>query len=187
MNLEQDRLAEWVADEILPHEALVRGWLARRWGHAVDVEDVVQEAYCRISALRSIDHIDSGRAYFFATVQSVVLDGMRRAKVANIRSMTEIDWQYVMDEAPLPDRVVEDRQQLARVRGALEGLSELSRQIIKLRRVLGLSQKETAERLGVSEHIVENHVARGLRKVLTKLAEEDGRLADMMGGKRERP
>lgn len=186
MDDEQDRLADWVADEILPHEVLVRGWLVRRWGRTVDVEDVLQEAYCRISALRSVDHIDSGKAYFFATVQSVVLDGVRRAKVANIRSMTEIDWQYVIDESPLPDRVVESRRQFERVRAALDGLSEIAREIIMLRRVHGLSQKETARQLGVSEHIVENHVTRGLRKVLATIAEEEGHLADRMGGKIDR-
>lgn len=187
MNDELDIIADWVADEVLPHEALVRGWLGRRWGHMVDVDDVLQEAYCRISALRSTDHIDSGRSYFFATVQSVVMDGMRRAKVANIRPMTEIDWQYVMDEAPLPDQIVESRQQLDRVRSALARLSDLSRQIISLRRVHGLSQKETARRLGVSEHVVENHVVRGLRKVLATMTEEDAQLSQTEGGTLDQP
>lgn len=186
MHDKQEMLADWVANEVLPYEAFVRGWLIRRWGQAVDADDVLQEAYCRISSLRSIAHIESGRAYFFTTVQSVVLDGMRKAKVANIRSMTEIDWEYVMDEAPSPDRVVEGRQQLERVRAALDGLSEMARQVIKLRRLSGLSQRETAERLGVSEHIVENHVTRGLREVLKAMAEEENQWTDDAGGKRDR-
>lgn len=168
-----DIIADWVADEILPHEALVRGWLARRWGHVADVEDVLQEAYCRIAGLSSVEHIESGKSYLFATVQSIVMDGMRRAKVANIRVMTEIDWNYVMDDTPLPDRVVEGRQELDRVREALSDLSQIAQQVIELRRLHGLSQKETARRLGISEHVVENHMVRGLRKVLAKMAIEE--------------
>lgn len=173
MDDEQDIIADWVADEILPHEALVRGWLRRRWSHVVETEEVLQEAYCRIAGLKSVAHIDNGRAYFFATVQSVIMDGMRRAKVANIREMTEIDWQYVMDDTPSPDRVVEGRQELKRVTQALSSLSHTTRQVIELRRLHGLSQKETAQRLGISEHMVENHMARGLRRVLAMMAGED--------------
>ncbi len=174
MSDHQDTIADWVANEILPYEGMVRGWLLRRWGTLVDVEETLQEAYCRIASLASVDHIENGRSYFFATVQSVVMDNVRRAKVANIRPMTEIDWEYVMDDTPLPDRIVEGRHELERVEAALRSqLSDLGRQILLLRRVQGLSQKETAMRLGVSEHIVENHVVRGLRKVLAVLAKED--------------
>lgn len=177
----QDIIADWVADEILPYEGMVRGWLARRWGSAVDIDEVLQEAYCRIASLTSIGHIESGRSYFFATVQSVVMDGMRRAKVTNIRPMTEIAWEYVVDDTPLPDRLIEGQQELGRVRAALSQLSELGRQVIELRRLQGLSQKETATRLGVSEHVVENHVVRGLRKVLATLAKEDAPVREADG------
>lgn len=178
MHDERDQIAAWVAREILPHEGLVRNWLARRWGRAIDLDDVLQEAYCRIAELTSVAHIENGRSYFFKTVQSVVMDGMRRAKVANIRYMTEIDWFDVMDEYPLADRVVEANQELDRVNSLLSKLSDTCRRVIELRRIQGLSQRETAAHLGVSESVVENHIVRGLKKVLTKLAEQDARTAE---------
>ncbi|MPT49238.1 MAG: RNA polymerase sigma factor [Sphingobium sp.] len=183
MDDENDSIAEWVADEILPHEAYVRNWLARRWGHLVDVEEVIQDAYYRISGLSSVNHISSGRAYFFKTVQSIVMDAMRHAKVANIRGLTEIEWDYVIDDSPTPDRIAEGRQELGRLQSALAQLTHISRQVIVLRRIHGLSQKETAKHLGVSEHIVENNLVRGVRKILTAMQEEDNKALEESGGK----
>lgn len=174
MDDQRSRIATWVAREILPHESDARRWAQRRWGALVDVDDVIQEVYCRISALDSIDHIDNGRAYLFRSLQAVVLDGLRRAKVANTRTMTEIDWFDVVDDSPSVDRRVEAIEELGRVNQLLSELSQTCRRVIELRRIHGLSQRETAQRLGVTENVVENHVARGIRRVLQALAEENG-------------
>ena len=47
--------------------------------------------------------------------------------------------------------------------------------MIELRRLEGLSRKETAERLGVSENDVKNHLVRGLQKITGAMAEQDAR------------
>ncbi|KAK0350114.1 hypothetical protein LTR94_030334, partial [Friedmanniomyces endolithicus] len=146
MEADSDIIAGWVAENILPWEGLVRNWLSRRWGHVVEVDDILQEAYCRIASLDSVDYIANGRAYFFTTVQSVVLDSLRRAKSMGARDMTDMDWSCVLDEAPLADQVIEARQELKRVVAALGGLSPVTREVIELRRLHGLSQKETARR-----------------------------------------
>lgn len=159
-------IAAWVASEILPHEGIVRNWLKRRWGHLLDVDDVLQEAYCRLSELESVEHIRSGRAYFFATARAVAIDMGRAGRVANLQAMTEIDWQDVMDDRAQPERTAEAVQALAQVELALSRMSPVCRQVIELRRIHGLSQAETARRLGVSENVVENHIVRGLRRLL---------------------
>ena len=173
MNEQQDRITAWIAREIVPHEGAVRGWLLRHWCDAVDVDDVIQECYCRITEIRTTAHIASGRAYFFRAAQSVAIDLSRRRKTANIAAVTENEWLDVMDEGPLQDRVLEAREDLERVDGLLSQLSYTCRRVIELRRVEGLSQRETASRLGVTENVVENHIARGLRKVLNAIASQD--------------
>ncbi|GLJ00156.1 hypothetical protein Sbs19_39730 [Sphingobium sp. BS19] len=49
---------------------------------------------------------------------------------------------------------------------AIAALPTRYREVIELRRIEGLSQKETAKRLGVTEKIVENGLARGLKAIL---------------------
>lgn len=170
---EREIISEWIAREIVPQEAAVRRWIARRWRHTVDVEDVIQESYCRIAGLASVDHIDKPAAYFFRTAHAVATDAMRRAGIINFTSMTQIEWSSVMDSAPLADRALEAGQELERVRNVLAVLPDTSRRVIELRRIEGLSRRETAERLGVSENEVKNHLVRGLQKVMKSIADAD--------------
>ena len=48
---------------------------------------------------------------------------------------------------------------------ALEHLPERTRNILVLRRVHGLSQRETAKKLNISEPTVERHISRGTRQL----------------------
>jgi RNA polymerase sigma factor (sigma-70 family) len=177
MDDEGDIIAAWIAREIVPHERAVRNWLSRRWRGVVDVEDVVQEAYCRIAGLASVDHIDNPAGYFHRTAHAVATDMMRRVGIINFTSMTQIEWSNVRDDEPLADRAIEAGQELERVDGLLSQLSETCRRVIELRRIEGLSRKETAERLGVSENDVKNHLVRGLQKVMKTIAVQDARMS----------
>lgn len=178
MRHQHDIVARWVAREILPHEARVRAWLARHWRGAIDVDDVMQEAYCRLAGLASVDHIENPLAYFRRTAHAAAIDAVRHGSGKNIVSMTENEWFDVMDDSPGADRALEGAQELGRVNALLANLSETCRRVIELRRVEGLSQRETAERLGVSENVVENNVVRGIRRVMGLIADQDGGTGD---------
>lgn len=166
-------VAAWVAEEILPHEAAVRSWLACHWRSAIDIDDVVQEAYCRISELDTVDHISNGRSYLFATARSIAIDTVRSARHKTSVGLTETEWSFVMDEGPSPDRAAEARQKLQQAGALLASLPWTCRQVIELRRIHGLSQAETARQLGVSENVVENHIVRGIRRLLKAISEQD--------------
>jgi RNA polymerase sigma-70 factor (ECF subfamily) len=161
---------DWVGSEVLPHEADVRAWL-RRALDPEDLEDIVQEAYCRISSLDSIDHIRSGRAYLFTTARALVLERLRRARIVSIETVTEIDALAIVYDEPSPEQVAAGRRELARVRQLIAGLPDRCRRIFELRKIEGWSQRAVAEELGVPEHTVENDVARGLRLILRSIAE----------------
>ncbi|WP_213979057.1 RNA polymerase sigma factor [Sphingomonas sp. dw_22] len=177
MDDEHDAISAWIGREILPHERAVRTWLSRRWGHVVDANDVIQEAYCRIASLTSVDHIRSPMAYFYRTAQTVAADIMRRSGVINFTSVTENEWLNVMDNEPLADRAMAAAQELDRVNGLLSELSETCRKAIELRRIEGVSQREAAQRLGVSEDVIRNHLVRGVQRVLKVLAAQDAHLS----------
>jgi len=176
MSDENDTISAWLARNIVPHERDVRNWLSRRWHHVVDLEDVIQEAYCRLANLASVDHIESPRSYFFRTVHAVATDMMRRAGIVNFTSMTQIDLSNVIDNSPLADRVLEANQELERVNRLLAELSETHRRAIELRRIEGLSRRETAERLQISEDALKKYVERGMHRILKAMAEQDAHI-----------
>jgi RNA polymerase sigma-70 factor (ECF subfamily) len=176
----QDRnedVIEWVALHVLPHEAAVRRWLRGALRNPDDMDDIIQEAYCRIAELDTLQHIRNGRAYFFTTARSVLLQRLRRERVVKIEAVAEIDLLGVMDDAPSPERIVGARGELKRVLDVIAALPQAYRRPVELRRIHGLSQKETASHLGVSEKVVENNSLRGLRLVLQALTQEDNEAA----------
>jgi RNA polymerase sigma-70 factor (ECF subfamily) len=77
-----------------------------------------------------------------------------------------MDASGVLDEgAAIPESVAraEDLQLLIH---AIQSLPDRCRQIMTLRKIYGLSQKEIARKLEISEHTVEAQGAIGLRKCI---------------------
>lgn len=165
-------MVAWVARHVLPAEPALRRWLRSAFP-GCDVDDVVQETYCRIAAVGDLDRIEEPRRYLFQTARNVVLAELRRARVVRIEaagSAADMEAAIAAD-ALTPDRVVGGRWLLGRVETLLAMLPERARTAIRLRKIEGLSQRQIAERLGVTETIVENDLSRGLRAVLAGLTE----------------
>lgn len=165
-------LVAWVARHVLPAEPSLRRRLRGAFP-GCDIDDVVQETYCRLAAVRDLDRIEDPRRYLFQTARNVVLAELRRARVVRIEaagSAADMEAALAADELS-PDRVVGGRWLLARVDALLAALPERARTAIRLRKLDGLSQREIAARMGVSETIVENDLSRGLRTLLAGLTE----------------
>jgi len=165
------RIVAWVGREILPHEADLRAWLRRSLVSDGEVEDVVQEAYCRLLSLQNTGHIASPRAYFFTAARAVVIDHLRRSRVVRIETATEIESLNVVLDEPSPERVTAGRRELERVRRLIAALPDRCRRVFEMRKIEGLPQREIARQLGVTETIVENDVVKGQRLILKALAE----------------
>ena len=151
----------------------MRGWL--RASLRIDnPDDVIQEAYAAMFAHGGFDEVVSGRAWFFAVARNIVLKQMRRDRIVRIDAVAEIDALGIVDYEPSAERAVSGRQELARVQRLIEALPERCRLIFIMRKIDGLPQREIAQRLRVSENVVEKEAAKGLRLVLQGLGEEAG-------------
>jgi RNA polymerase sigma-70 factor (ECF subfamily) len=183
MDAAPPHIIAWVGTQILPHEADVRAWLRRARVHEADVDDILQESYCRMAALSSIDHIASPRAYFFTVAKNIAFMRLRRARVVRIDAVEEIDRLDVVSEAPSPEQFAVGRAELARLYRLILTLPERCRQVFVLRRVQNIPQKEIARRLGMAETTVENEAAKGLRLILSAIAAEDQRVQPRKRGR----
>ncbi len=168
-------IVAWVGAQVLPHEADARAWLRRLGAAGPEIDDMVQEAYCRLAALTSVTHIANGRAYFFQTLRNIALEQVRRARIVRLDLMTEIEVVNIVDHEPGPERIVAGRQELKRIEqiiAALPALPDRCREIFRLRRIQGVSQKEIARRLNVTENVVEMQARRALQLILAALEEQ---------------
>ncbi len=181
----REEIVAWVVSAIMPHEAAVRGWLRRRLQSPEDIDDLIQEAYAKLAALTSLDHVERGDRYFFRIVRNLLVDKIRHARVVRIDSVADIDLMNLDTAEPGPDRITAARQELAKVAALIDALPDRYRQVVRMRRVEGLSQKEIARRLNVTESVVENDAVRGLRLVIKALKGGDAADAksDVQGGR----
>jgi RNA polymerase sigma factor (sigma-70 family) len=156
----------WIAAHILPHEPELRGWLRRRLGsfNDNDVDDLVQEAFARIWAA-DFSTIRSGRAYLYTTVRHLLAEYARRSRIVPIELLGEIDSLSIISKEPGPERQVGARQELARLRAIVALLPGQCRRVFELRKFEGLSHREVAQRMGLSEKTVENHLTRALARI----------------------
>lgn len=148
---------------MLPHERFVRAWLLRSGLSVEDAEEVLQDCYCRFALLETTFQIQRPDAYFFATARNMMIRRRRREKIIAFEALSENEIAGLIDETPSPERDVAARLEIARLREAMDDLPARCRKILELRKFEGLSQKEIAGRVGVSESIVENDLQKGMR------------------------
>jgi RNA polymerase sigma-70 factor (ECF subfamily) len=167
-------IVTWVGSNIVPHEGDLRARLRRMAVPEDEISDIIQDAYVKISQLADVSHIRSGRAYFFSTARTVLLDRIRRDRIVRIDSLTEADTLAFVDEDPGPERRVTARMELERVRQLIAALPDRCREIFELRRIQGVSQREIATRMSLPEHTVEAQAVRGLKLIMKAIAAADG-------------
>lgn len=166
------RSLDWISQEILPYEGEVRRWARRAAPPELDVNDVIQEAYSRIARMGDPASVRSGRAYFFTVARNIVREHFRRERVVRIEPLAEMDQLNILDDEPSAERAFAARQQFRLVWRLIDQLPDRCRGIFLLRKVEGLSQREIAERVGVSENVVEKQIALGLKRLLKLMAED---------------
>lgn len=181
-----DERALWLGRQVLPHEPAMRAWLRRKNLGGLDVDDIVQETYTRLIAAESVAHIHDARSYAFQIAGSVVIDQLRRSKVVPISQAPNFDYLEVAADEPSPERQVIDRDELEQLARLIAALPGRVREVFTLRRVHGLSQREVAQRLGISENTVEKHMGRGFLLMLERLGGKDPSRPSKQGAARFR-
>ena len=157
---------DWFVSEVLVHERALALFLQRSWPHRDEWHDLRQEVYARVYEAASRARPDTPKAFLFATARHLMTDRLRRSRVVSIEPVGDFESSnvYLIDEVS-PERWLGTRQALRRLTQALERLPDRCREVVWLRRVEELSQKDVAARLGISEKTVEKHLAKGMRLI----------------------
>lgn len=156
-------LDAWFVREILIHEPALAQFLRRHWAHGEELHDLRQEVYVRVYEAASKTLPQQPKSFLFATARHLMSDRLRRGRVVSIEPAGDFESLNVLVDEVSPEHRFSARQILRRLADALDRLPERCREIVWLRRVEELSQKEVAARLGISEKAVEKQIARGMR------------------------
>ncbi len=155
---------------------MLRAWLAQGFGPRLAVDDVVQEAFLRVLRARETGELQAPKAFLFATARNLALDQLRRHAVSRTDSLVDADLSNVLDDhASVADDVARN-QERALLTEAVQSLPERCRQVMTLRLVYSLTQREIGERLGISDRTVAAQLAIGTQKCTEfMLRRSDGR------------
>lgn len=155
----------WFVKEILVHERALRGYLSRFFRSISDVEDVVQETYARLLSLNptATATVRNWHAFLFTSARNVAIDRIRRSRVVSLDTLAEMGSKDVLDHTPSVEDALSARQELALLLDTITTLPDRCRKALTLRKLYGLSQRDIAQRLGITESTVEKLVAHGVR------------------------
>lgn len=156
-------LDRWFTEEILPHEEALMRYLQHACANRDEAHDLRQDIYARVYEAAVTAQPAQPKAFLFATARNLLADRARRAKVVSIEPMGDFDPSNVLMDDVSPERWFSGRQALKRLAEAFDRLPERCREVVWLRRVEELSQKDVAARLGITEKTVEKHIAKGMR------------------------
>jgi RNA polymerase sigma factor (sigma-70 family) len=169
----EEPLDAWFKREILAHEAMLLRYLARVWPRKHEVQDLRQETYARVYEAAMTSRPVSPRAFLFTTAHHLMTDRVRHERVVSIEAVGDMEALNVLHDEISAEQLVSARQELKRLAAAMDRLPPRCREVMWLRRVQGLSQKETAERLGVSVKAIEQQVSKGGRLLAEYMLGED--------------
>jgi len=159
----EEPLDTWFKREILMHEEILMRFLARVWPRRDEFADIRQEAYARVYEAAQKARPRSPKAFLFTTARHLMADRVRRERIVSIQAGGESDYLNVLVDEISPEQRVGANQELVRLARAFDRLSPNCRDVVWLRRVKELSQKEVASRMGLAEKTVEKHLRQGAR------------------------
>jgi RNA polymerase sigma-70 factor (ECF subfamily) len=157
-----DSLEEWFRREILPHEAALMRFLARKCTRPQDAADLRHDIYVRILEAAATKRPTSPRGFLLSVARHLLIDRARRDRVVAIDLLEDVDSLNVLIDEVSPERAMTGRQQLQRLSAFFDRLPGRCREVVWMRRVENLPQKEIARLLGIAEATVEKHLVRGI-------------------------
>lgn len=155
----------WFAEEVQPHEAQLRAYLRSKFSSHTDIEDLVQETFARLIEIRQQTALRSTKAYLFTIARNAGFDFFRRKKIVQIDHIADLELLSVLEGGPGVADTVAHKQELQILADAIEALPERCRRVLTLRKIHGLSHREIAQSLGISENTVNAQVAIGVLRL----------------------
>jgi RNA polymerase sigma factor (sigma-70 family) len=154
----------WFAENLHPHESMLRAWLSARFSSSVAVNDIIQEAYLKVFQARSKNPVRAPKAFLFATARNLALNAARNARVRGEDRVDQPDLCDLIDDDLGVHESVAHHEELEILTQAIQSLPDRCRQIFTLRKVYGMSQRDIAVKLNLSARTVNAQISIGVKK-----------------------
>jgi RNA polymerase sigma factor (sigma-70 family) len=161
----------------LRYRPRIAAYVRRKVRDPARAEEIAQDAF--FSALRRMRATDTEIAFkpwIFEIARNAAIDHWRRTSRAEELSVDEDERLRQSDRIRLttaagPDSALAEKERFEHLRGAFDELSEVHTRILVLRELEGLSYREIAERLELTESSVQSALFRARRRLESEYAD----------------
>jgi len=158
-------------------EKLLIRWLTKKLGDQDSARDVVQSVFLRVWAFAENGVIENPRALLFKTASNLALNEMKRRNRYTRRHVepaasSENDALHnVASLSPSPEKQASLREDVSITMAAINDLPDRPRRAFVMNRFDGLSYKQIAVLMNVSESSVEKYMIEALKKLRASIVE----------------
>jgi RNA polymerase sigma-70 factor (ECF subfamily) len=164
----EDDVEQWFASAILPLEPMLDRYLRRSWRDQWEVPDLRQDVYVRVYEAALREKPFNPKYFLFQVARNLMIDRSRRKNVVSFESFADFDGMEADDDKPDVEQSAAVHQEIRLLMTAIGELPPRCREVVILRKIEGLSQREVARKMGITEDTVERQVSNGIR-LLRKL------------------
>lgn len=133
-------------------------------------EDLTQDTFARVARMgTNIDNVDQKRPYLYRIAHNLLVDHLRREARQRDHDTHPATLASLPDDALTPEEHLCSAQQSMLMREALLRLPSRTRQVFVLTRIDGLSYRDTAAALNISESSVQKHLAMATAHLMRQL------------------
>lgn len=139
--------------DLLPHKDKLYRLALRITLQRPEAEDVVQETLIRAWERREeLGNVESVEAYLLTVCRNLAIDRREKKDNQNV-SLGEEEMEFPASDIS-PQERLEYEERLRRVHELFSKLPERQRTVMQLRDIEGLSYRETAQAMGITEDVV---------------------------------
>ena len=139
----------------------IKGFALKIVPAQIDPEEIVQEVFVRVWLKKeAIDPEKDFQSYLFSIAKHLVLDHLKSAVNRKLYFVGEHFQQDLLEEEGLDATISEETE--AKLQKLINEIPERRREIFRLSRFEGLSYKQIAERLNISENTVDSQIRNAL-------------------------
>ncbi|WP_129791704.1 RNA polymerase sigma factor [Sphingosinicella sp. CPCC 101087] len=175
-------LNRWFCGEVLPLERVLTAFIHRNWRVEADLADLRQEIYERALMGARSGLPQHTRAYLYTIARNHLINRAKRAQIVSIDLVADLERLDDGFDRLSTERVLDARDELRRVQRGLEALPPRCREVVRLRKVEGLSTREVAQRMGIGTDTVEKQMTLGMRALVDFMLGGAGRVRRHDGG-----
>lgn len=144
------------------HNDLHRYLASRLRGGALDAADVAQETYLRLLRMNNTEAVQHPHAYLFRVAANVIRELGLKEQVQDELPVRLTDPTILHSSSPAPEDELQIQKQIEHLRKAINRLPPKCRAVLIMKKRDGLSRKEIAEKLGISELTVKTHLMKAV-------------------------